>query len=492
MERSSGILMHISSLPTGFGIGSVGREAYKFVDFLVKSGQKYWQILPLGHTSYGDSPYQCFSAFAGNPYFIDFELLEKEGLLNKDDYINRDYGKNEEKVEYSQIFTERVKVLKIAYKNFKNMKMKGYEEFKKENSFWLNQYSLYMSVKEEFGLVCWQKWDKDIRNREESAIIKYSSTLADKIKYYNFVQFIFFKQWMDLKKYANGKGIKIIGDLPIYVAEDSADMWSNPELFKVNEDNIPTSVSGCPPDAFAKTGQLWGNPIYNWDEIDRTGYKWWILRIRESFKLYDVVRIDHFRGFESYWEIPYGDETAENGKWVKGPGNKLFNAIKNELGEVDIIAEDLGFMTDEVINFRKETGFPGMKVLQFGFGGEDSVDLPHNYFENSVAYTGTHDNETVKGWMETNKLSKEFEKAKKYLALNEDEGYTYGFIRGVWSSVSCLALATMQDFLDLDNEARMNIPSTIGGNWQWRMKENQLTDELSTKIYNMTKLYGRV
>ena len=492
MKRSSGILMHISSLPGKFGIGSFGSEAYKFVDFLVKSGQKYWQILPLGHTSYGDSPYQCFSAFAGNPYFIDFDLLEKEGLLNRDDYIDRDYGNDDEKVQYSQIFIEKVKVLKIAYQNFKNISMEGYEEFKKENSFWLNQYSLYMAVKEEFGLVCWQKWDSDIRNREEEAVKKYSLKLADEIEYYNFIQFIFFKQWMELKKYANENKIRIIGDLPIYVSADSSDMWSNPELFKVNEYNEPISVAGCPPDDFATTGQLWGNPIYDWGEMERTGYKWWISRIRESFKLYDVVRIDHFRGFESYWEIPYGDETAENGKWIKGPGNKLFNAIKDELGKVDIIAEDLGFMTEEVRNFRKETGFPGMKVLQFGFGGEDSSDLPHNYFQNSVAYTGTHDNETVRGWIEGRKSSEEFEKAKKYLALNEEEGYTYGFIRGVWSSVSYLAISTMQDFLDLGNEARMNIPSTIGDNWKWRMADNQLTDEIAEKICHITKLYGRV
>lgn len=494
MKRSSGVLMHISSLPGKFGIGSVGSEAYKFVDFLVNSGQKYWQILPLGHTSYGDSPYQCFSAFAGNPYFIDFDLLEKDGFLNKNDYIHRNYGVHHNKVEYSQIFIEKIKVLKMAHKNFKNKNknIESYELFKKENRFWLKDYSLYMAVKEHFGLVSWQKFDEDIRNREKHALMKYSSMLSEEIEFYNFIQFIFFKQWMDLKSYANKNGINIIGDIPIYVAEDSADTWSSPNLFKVDENNVPISVSGCPPDTFSETGQLWGNPIYNWGEMDKDGYKWWISRIRESFKIYDVVRIDHFRGFESYWEIPYEDKTAINGKWIKGPGNKLFDAIKNELGEVDIIAEDLGFMTDEVVEFRKETGFPGMKVLQFGFGGEESVDLPHHYYENSVAYTGTHDNDTVRGWLETTGSKKEVDKAKKYCLLNEEEGYNFGFIRAIWSSVSYLSIATMQDLLDLGNESRMNLPSTIGINWKWRMENNKLTKELEEKIYNITKLYGRL
>lgn len=496
-KRSSGILMHISSLPGKFGIGSVGEEAYEFVDFLVSAGQKYWQILPLGHTSYGDSPYQCFSAFAGNPHFINLKILCDEGLLKEEDYIDKNFGDDEEVVDYGLIFELRNEILKKAYENFKSKELNGYQEFrykrfKEENKFWLEDYSTYMAIKEHFGLVSWQEWDEDIKNREEKALNKYKKELKDKIEYYNFIQFIFFKQWNELKEYANYNGVEIIGDIPIYVAEDSADMWSNPKMFKVDEDNTPKFVAGCPPDAFAVTGQLWGNPIYDWDAMDKDGYKWWILRIRESFKLYDMVRIDHFRGFESYWEVPYGDETAVNGEWVKGPGIKLFNAIKEALGDVNIIAEDLGFMTNEVIEFRNESGFPGMKVLQFGFGGEDSTDLPHNYINNSVAYTGTHDNDTVLGWFENNTSKKEIKKAKKYLSLNEEEGVSFGFIRGIWRSVSFLSVATMQDLLDLGSEARMNIPSTLGGNWEWRIKSGQLTNELAKKIYDLTKLYGRL
>ena len=326
-KRSSGVLMHISSLSGEFGIGSMGEEAYKFVDFLVEAGQKYWQILPLGHTSYGDSPYQCFSAFAGNPHFIDFKILAQEGLLHENDYKFRNFGNDSERVDYGLIFNLRNEILKRAYENFKTQnliedRVFEYKKFKEENRFWLEEYSLYMAVKEHFGLVAWKEWDEDIKNRTEEAMNRYKEQLKDKIEYYNFIQFIFFKQWNNLKQYANSKGIEIIGDIPIYVAEDSADMWSNPKLFKVNEDNTLKVVAGCPPDAFAVTGQLWGNPIYDWDKMEEDGYSWWILRIRESFKLYDMVRIDHFRGFESYWQVPYGDKTAENGEWVKGPGIK--------------------------------------------------------------------------------------------------------------------------------------------------------------------------
>ena len=496
-KRSSGILMHISSLHGSFGIGSMGKESYEFVDFLVSAGQKYWQILPLGHTSYGDSPYQCFSAFAGNPHFIDFEILRDEGLLEEEDYNDKNFGNDPERVDYGLIFELRNGILKKAYENFKNKNLKEYQEFKykrfkEENKFWLEDYSSYMAIKEHFGLVSWQEWDEDIKNREEKALKRYKEELKDEIEYYNFIQFIFFKQWNELKEYANYNGVEIIGDIPIYVAEDSADMWSNPKMFKVDENNTPKFVAGCPPDAFAVTGQLWGNPIYDWDAMDKNGYKWWILRMRESLKLYDMVRIDHFRGFESYWQVPYGDETAENGEWVKGPGIKLFSAIKDALGDVNIIAEDLGFMTDEVIEFRNETGFPGMKVLQFGFGGEDSTDLPHNYVNNSVAYTGTHDNDTVLGWFKNNTSKKEIKKAKEYLSLNEEDGISFGFIRGIWRSVSFLSIATMQDLLGLGSEARMNIPSTLGGNWEWRIRSGQLTNDLAKKIYDLTKLYGRL
>lgn len=498
MERSAGVIMHIASLPGKFGIGTFGKEAYEYVEFLFKSGLKYWQILPLGQTGYGDSPYQSFSAFAGNPYFIDFDILNKEGILNKEDYVNENYGDNEEYIDYGRLYEVKYIVLKRAYENFKklnNIDLKAkFEEFTKENDSWLDDYSLYMAVKGRFGLVSWQEWDEDIKKREPEAINRYKDELSDEIGFWSFIQFLFFRQWNELKSYANEKGINIIGDIPIYVAEDSADVWSNPEAYLIYEDTLkPISVAGCPPDAFSETGQLWGNPIYDWSYMDDTGYSWWIDRVRESFKLYDILRIDHFRGFEAYWQIPYGDETAVNGEWVKGPGIKLFNAIKEELGEVNVIAEDLGYLTQEVIDFRNETGFPGMKVLQFAFDSREESDyLPHNYPVNSIAYTGTHDNDTFRGWFEVTGNREDVEYSKKYLKLTEEEGYNWGFIRGVWSSVSHTAIALMQDFLNLGNEARINYPSTLGGNWQWRVKYDALTDELAEKIYDITKLYGRV
>ncbi|MGL5086303.1 MAG: 4-alpha-glucanotransferase [Clostridium sp.] len=491
MERSSGILMHISSLSGRNGIGSVGNEAYRFIDFLKLAGQKYWQILPLGHTSYGDSPYQCFSAFAGNPHFIDFELLMEDGLLKEKDYVNRNFGENKNEVNYGIIFEERQKVFKIAYKNFKKISSEEFKLFKEENKFWLEEYSFYMAVKESFKLKSWQEWDEDIRTRIPLAVEKYKFLLSDKIEYWNFIQFEFFKQWNKLKAYANKNNVSIIGDIPIYVAEDGSDIWANPKMFKIDKNLTPTVISGCPPDSFSETGQLWGNPIYDWDEMEKDNYSWWVLRIKESFKLYDVVRIDHFRGFEAYWEIPCGDTTAENGKWVKGPAMKLINAIKSELGDLDIIAEDLGYLTDEVLEFKKESGYPGMKILQFAFGGDDSAYLPHNYPIQCVAYTGTHDNDTVKGWMEKTGSKEEVENAIKYLPLTIEEGYNFGFIRGVWSSVSYLAIAPMQDFLILGNDARTNLPSTLGGNWKWRAKEEDLNTDLAKRIYELTKRYGR-
>ena len=491
MERSSGILMHISSLPGKYGIGTFGEEAYKFADFLEKSGQKYWQILPLGQTGYGDSPYQSFSAFAGNPYFIDFDLLEEEGLLNKEEYDGLDYGISETEIDYAKLFINKNKVLRIAYANSKNKYKKEIESFKEENKLWLEDYTLYMAVKNSFNLVSWQEWDNDIRLREDKAIKAYKKDLKDDIEYFTFIQYLFFKQWIELKAYINSKGIKVIGDIPIYVAEDSADVWSNPKLFNLDEDMKPITVAGCPPDSFAVTGQLWGNPIYNWEYIHEDGYSWWIDRMRESFKMYDVVRIDHFRGFESYYEIPYGNKTAEFGEWVKGPDIHLFNAIKEALGEVDIIAEDLGNITDEVIKLREATGFPGMRILQFAFGDGDSIDLPHNYTENCITYTGTHDNETIMGWYNQSIGKKEIEKAKKYLNLTYEEGIAKGMIRGIWASKAYMAIVQMQDILALGNEARMNVPSVLGGNWIWRIKKSDITENLAKEIYDITKLYGR-
>lgn len=497
MDRSAGVIMHIASLPGKFGIGTFGREAYDYVKFLFKAGLKYWQILPLGQTGYGDSPYQSFSAFAGNPYFIDFDILKKEGLLKEEEYLNEEYGENEEYIDYGLLFKVKYKVLRRAYNNFKNMNDIALKEsmnnFKEDNKFWLDDYALYMAIKEEFNLKSWQEWDDDIKKRESSAMNKYKNKLVDEIEFWSFVQFLFFKQWNELKKYANSKGIKIIGDIPIYVAEDSADVWSNPEAYLIYTETLkPIVVAGCPPDAFSDTGQLWGNPIYDWNYMEKNRYKWWVKRVEESLKLYDVVRIDHFRGLESFWEIPYGDKTAINGQWIKGPGIKLFDAIKKELGEVNIIAEDLGFLTNEVIEFLRQTKFPGMKVLQFAFDArEESNYLPHTYIRNCIVYTGTHDNDTFRGWFELTGNKEDVEYSKEYLALSEEEGYNWGFIRGAWSSVANLSMALMQDFLNLGGESRINTPSTLGHNWTWRVRGGSYTDELANKIYKYTKMYGR-
>lgn len=491
ITRSSGILMHIASLPSPYGIGTFGKEAYEFVDFLVEARQSYWQILPIGPTGAGDSPYQSFSTFAGNPYFIDLDLLKEEGILTKEEYENADFGNDPEKVDYEKMFNNKMPILRIAFQNSKGKYKDELKNFSFENKAWLEDYALYMAVKSEFDLKSWQEWDTDIKLRNKTALEHYKEELKNEIDYWVFLQYIFFKQWAALKDYANINGIKIIGDIPIYVAEDSADTWANSEVFMLDEEKRPIVVSGCPPDAFSATGQLWGNPIYNWSYLEKTHYKWWIERIKGNINLYDVTRIDHFRGFESFWQIPYGEPTAVNGKWVKGPGIKLFNAVKEVLGEVDIIAEDLGYLTQEVIDFRDASGYPGMKVLEFAFDTREESDyLPHNYEKNCIVYTGTHDNDTVMGWFENTKKS-DTDFAKRYLKLNKREGYNWGFIRGALSSVGNLAIAQMQDYLGLGSEARMNIPSTLGGNWLWRVKKECLSHKLAQKINKITKLYGR-
>lgn len=493
MDRSSGVIMHISSLPGKYGIGTFGKEAYEFGDFLKEAGQKYWQILPLGPTSFGDSPYQSFSAFAGNPYFIDFDLLREDGLLEKEDYDSVNFGDNNEDIDYGIIFENKMKVLKKAYENSKTKNIKNLESFIEEESSWLDDYALYMAVKNDFGLRSWQTWDEDIKLRKPKALDKYKEKLEDEINYWKFLQFEFFKQWTELKAYVNKLGIEIIGDMPIYVAEDSADVWANPEAFMIDKETLkPLKVAGCPPDIFSATGQLWGNPIYDWDYMEKDKYKWWIDRIRQSFKIYDVLRIDHFKGFESYWAIPYGDKTAENGKWIKGPGIKVFNAIKEALGDVNIIAEDLGTLTEETIKLRNDTGYPGMKILTFGFDSDhNNPFLPHNYDKNFIVYTGTHDNDTVRGWIEKTAEKEHVDNAIEYLKLTKEEGYAWGFIRGAWSSVADIAIAQMQDFLDLGNSARMNLPSTLGINWRWRMKDGACDKTLAKKMKKITKLYGR-
>ncbi|MGO1368376.1 4-alpha-glucanotransferase [Senegalia sp. (in: firmicutes)] len=491
-NRNSGILFHITSIPSPYGIGTFGKEAYEFVDFLEKSGQKNWQILPIGPTSFGDSPYMSFSSFAGNPYFIDLDILNKKELISKKDYINEDFGDNIEEVDYEKIFDKKTKILRIAYNNARSKYKNEILQFKEENKDWIDDYSLYMALKDEFKLKPWQEWDEDIKLREEEALKFYRRKLENEINYHIFIQYEFFNEWKKLKKYANDKDIKIIGDIPIYVAADSSDTWANSEIFLLDNKNNPKKVAGCPPDAFSETGQLWGNPLYNWDLLEKQNYDWWIKRIKGNINLYDMIRIDHFRGFESFWSIPYGDKTALNGKWVKGPGMKFFNALKKELGHIEIIAEDLGYLTRETIRLKEDSGYPGMKVLQFAFDTREESDyLPHNYNKYSVVYTGTHDNDTINGWF-LNAAKEDVKLSIDYLKLTKEEGYNWGFIRGAWSSVSNLAIAQMQDFLALESWARMNTPSTLGGNWKWRMKKESLTESLAYKIRNMTKLYGRL
>ena len=494
-ERSSGILFHPTSLPGKYGIGTLGKEAYAFIDFLKKSKQKLWQIFPLGPTGYGDSPYQSFSSFAGNPYLIDFDLLIEAHLLSEEDLKDIFFGDNEEYIDYGAIYNQKYPLLRKAYENFKssdNNEMKGsLENFKRENSSWLNDYSLYISLKNHFNGLPWNEWAQDIKNREDGAMHHYRSELADDIEYHNFIQFLFFKQWGDVKRYANENGIKIIGDIPIFVAADSSDAWANPEIFLFDKERKPVKVAGVPPDYFSATGQLWGNPLYNWEKLKETNYSWWVERVRANLSTCDIIRIDHFRGFEAYWAVPYGDDTAINGQWEPGPGIDLFNAIKSQLGELPIIAEDLGLMTQGVIDLREATGFPGMKILGFAFdSGEENDYLPHTYTKNCVVYTGTHDNDTLVGWFQKAK-EEDRQFARDYLNSRSDDEIHWDAIRGAWSSVACMAISPVQDFLGLGSEARINTPGVASGNWQWRLKQGVLTDELAERIAKLTKIYSR-
>lgn len=494
-KRQSGVLMHISSLPGKYGIGSFGQSAYDFVDFLVRTKQRYWQILPLGTTSYGDSPYQSFSAFAGNTYFIDFDILIEEGLLNEVDVKGADFGDDPRKVDYAKIFDARRPIMEKAVARFlKADDLSDYESFVKQNAAWLEVFAEYMAIKEHFDNLAWTEWpDEAIRRREAASLASYREKLADKLTYHRVTQYLFFKQWLRLKAYANEHHIEIVGDMPIYVAADSADVWAQPHFFKTDAVGKPTCVAGCPPDEFSETGQLWGNPIYDWEAMDKDGYAWWIERLRESFKIYDIVRIDHFRGFESYWEVPAGSETSASGKWVKGPDYKLFAAVKEALGDLNIIAEDLGFMTDEVIELRERTGFPGMKILQFAFNPDDeSIDSPHLAPNNSVMYTGTHDNNTVLGWYKDEIDDATRQYMAQYTNRKEYETVPHAMLRTIFASVSFMAIATMQDLLELDSAARMNYPSTIGGNWTWRMTAEELNPIVEGELYSLTKTYRRM
>ena len=494
-KRQSGVLMHISSLPGKYGIGSFGQAAYDFVDFLVRTKQRYWQILPLGTTSYGDSPYQSFSAFAGNTHFIDFDLLIEQGLLDASDVEGIDFGQDPTEVDYAKIFEQRRPLLEKAVQAFiKTGDWDDFSRFAEQNAAWLEVFAEYMAIKEHFDNLAWTEWpDEAIRRREAASLASYREKLADKLTYHRVTQYLFFKQWLKLKAYANEHHIEIVGDMPIYVAADSADVWAQPHFFKTDAVGKPTCVAGCPPDEFSETGQLWGNPIYDWEAMDKDGYAWWIERLRESFKIYDIVRIDHFRGFESYWEVPAGSETSASGKWVKGPDYKLFAAVKEALGDLNIIAEDLGFMTDEVIELRERTGFPGMKILQFAFNPDDeSIDSPHLAPNNSVMYTGTHDNNTVLGWYKDEIDDATRQYMAQYTNRKEYETVPHAMLRTIFASVSYMAIATMQDLLELDGSARMNLPSTIGGNWAWRMTAEELNPIVEGQLYHLTKVYRRL
>ncbi len=481
--RKSGVLLAVSSIPSKYGIGTFSKEAYEFVDFLVKAGQKVWQILPLGPTGYGDSPYQSFSTFAGNPYYIDLEALIEEGLITKEECDEYDFGDNVEYIDYEKIYLSRFKALRTAYNNSNIANNSDFQKYITDNAYWLDDYALYMAVKNANESKGWNEWDEDIKLRKPEAVARYKEELKEEIEFYQFQQFYFAKQWFALKDYANKKGIEIVGDIPIYVAFDSADAWTNPELFQFDDTCTPTGVAGCPPDAFSATGQLWGNPLYKWEYHKETGYDWWMKRIGYCYQLYDVVRIDHFRGFDEYYNIPYGDPTAENGKWMPGPGYDLFRTMKEKLGDRAVIAEDLGFLTDSVIQLIKDTGYPGMKILQFAFDSREESDyLPKNYTPNCVVYTGTHDNDTVVGWYNTIEgPDKEF--AKRFVGITEDESdLHWKFIRTAMASVADLAVIPIQDYLGLGTEARMNVPSTLGTNWKWRLKNGACTDELANRM----------
>lgn len=485
--------MPITSLPTRYGVGTIGKEAYDFADFLKGAGQKYWQILPVGPTSYGDSPYQSFSTFAGNPYMIDLDMLCEEGLLQGSDYKSLDWGDDDTKVDYEKIYNNRFDVLRIAYKNFKETDQKEFKRWCTKNKKWLDNYALYMAVKGRFDNKAWTEWeDESIRLRTDDGVKRYKRLLCKEIGFWKFVQFKFYQQWEAFRAYVNSLGIKIIGDMPIYVAMDSADTWANPEVFWLDDDRNPVCVAGCPPDYFSATGQLWGNPLYNWDYLKETGYEWWYTRIDAASKLFDITRIDHFRAFDSYYAIPYPAENAVNGSWKEGPGIEFFELMKKKLGELPIIAEDLGTMTPGVIQLLKDSGYPGMKVLEFAFDSNEENDyLPHTYTPNCVVYSGTHDNDTLIGWMKTAPGGC-VDFARRYCKMPDDEPFNWGIIRTAYESVSDYCIIQMQDYLGLGSEARMNTPSTLGGNWEWRVKRDYASGGLAKKIRNLTKTYNRL
>jgi 4-alpha-glucanotransferase len=502
--RASGILLHPTSLPGPFGIGDLGREAFAFIDFLAASGQSIWQVLPLGPTGYGDSPYQCFSAFAGNPLLISPAQLHEDGLLSDDD-LNRDIRFRPTRVDFGQVIDYKKGLLERAFDAFKRVPEGSlrteFIHFCRSSEWWLEDYALFRALKDAHGGIAWSDWEPRFAAREAQAIASAREALHDRIYAEKFFQFLFFKQWTALKDYCREKRITIIGDAPIFVAFDSADVWAHPEMFKLDSHRRPIVVAGVPPDYFSKTGQLWGNPIYDWNAMRATGFRWWIDRLRGTLQTVDILRIDHFRGFAACWEVPGGDKTAERGQWVEVPGRELFTTLRNTFGEMPIIAEDLGVITPDVEALRDDFGFPGMRVLQFAFRGDSkTIDLPHNYIRNCVVYTGTHDNDTTVGWfnskagMGSTRNAQEIERERAYCLgyLNSDgREIHWDLIRAAWSSVANTAVVPLQDLLGLGSTARMNLPASERGNWQWRFKSGALTKRISDRLLELTELYGR-
>lgn len=483
--------MHITSLPSPYGIGTLGREAYRFADFLRRAAQTYWQILPIGPTGFADSPYQSFSTFAGNPYLIDLDILRDEGLLHSAEYMYNDWGNDEEAADYGKIYAERGKVLAAAADRLFKLSPEGFRAFCRKNASWLDNYALFMAAKEAHGGAPWTDWESGLRRRDEIETGRFEKEHSRLIDRQKAVQFLFFRQWEALRRHTEKRGIQIIGDMPIYVAQDSADVWANPELFLLDSGGRPAWAAGVPPDGFSDAGQLWGNPVYNWDAMRKNGYEWWISRMRAAAGLFDIVRIDHMRGFESYYAIPADAADAREGHWEKGPGIGLFRAIEKELGPQRIIAEDLGFITEDVKTFMRATGYPGMKILEFAFDSrDDSAYLPHNYERNCAVYTGTHDNDTALGWL-AGARPEDAALAKRYLRLHSGERANWGMMRAVWASVADAAIVQMQDILGLGSEARMNTPSTTGRNWKWRARRGVFTDALAEMLRAEMELYGR-
>ena len=484
--------MPIFSLPSPFGVGTLGRQAREFADFLAQAGQSYWQILPIGPTGYGDSPYQSFSSRAGNPYFIDLDELEKQGLLEREEYASLPWGDDPERVDYQALYRLRLPVLRLACDRLLSRRSAGFARFCRAHGAWLDDYALFMALKEQYGGAPWLEWPEDVRLRRPQALERAKRELKGEIRFWQGVQYLFFRQWHKFKTYVNEKGISIVGDLPIYVSRDSVEMWATPELFKIDAAGNPVSVAGTPPDQFSATGQYWGNPIYDWDGMESDGFSWWEGRICAALDMYDVIRLDHFRGFEAYWEVPFSSPDSSYGSWTQGPGLKFFKTLEEKLGTLPIIAEDLGFLTPGVIDMRDNSGFPGMKILQFAFEGTNSYYLPHNYIANTVAYVGTHDNETARGWFEGTATPRQREQAALYTHQQAGEPMADALNRAIAASVSDTCIYTMQDLLNLGNEARINTPATMGGNWTWRMLDGAITRELEHKLTDWTETYFRI